>query len=999
VRDVPTLLARRAADQPDRSALVVLDAETTDVRSQLTFRDWDRRSDRVAGALVRRGVRQGDAVGLAFPASDWPGFAVAYLGVQKAGGVAVPLGPHQGENTAGRLLEHCRAVGVIRGGQRQVPTPGWLADADELLDGLPGPVWQRPYPDAPAQILCTSGTTGEPKAVVASHANLTYGLRSRPRPMAHSNLCLHAFAMGTNAAQRMLVGGLTAAPTMMIASSFDPATFAESIQAHRVGSVFVVPTMAVALVKADVGREHDLSSVVLFGSTAAALPPDTATALAGWMPTATIVNTYTSTEASPAELTMVFDAARPTAVGRPDRPDRLRVTDARRRCVPPGTPGDIWLRSDGPPRSYLDTPAPADGWIPMGDVGHLDEYGYLHLLDRADDLIKCGGLPVSTIRVEAALKAHPSVTDAGVVGREHATLGQVPVAAVVLTGRADRESADLWAFLGERLDRHELPASIRVVTSLPRTASGKVVKPALRSLLAATADSPATTPGSATTTVLAGLWSRVLAGVDPHENDDFFGLGGDSLSATHLARLVGERFDVEVPAGLAFAHRTLGEQSDWLDRDARQTGAATAIAPGIAGTSPSGLQEHLLTWMHQTDPPRDVGPICVGLRVNDDLDVELLERCLAELVARHDALRTRYHRGGLPWTASVRADLAAETTFLRAEPATARGLLLGEISRPFDWREGPLVRLVVVSIDKQEHLLALVIHHLAVDGWSFGVLLRELGEIYSARRCGAEPALAPAVPAAVVAAHERAQSEAQRGWWKAYLDGAPAAVAHLPGRRHANRYDAAALDVPLGDGADAAATACRTSAFVVAGAAWLAVLAAHSGAHEVVVLTPVPGRDRPEFDGAVGCLARSLLVRVDLSGDPTVRTVVERFRDGLGNVSGHQPYPFAEFASAVPYPVEIPFSRWSAQTHFPGLVSEPYELPHGLVWHWTLPGPDGGVPKLDLVAGRSDGQLLGRLTYNRNAFDVASARSLGERLRTVLAPRVDLDCRPSTIKP
>ena len=552
--------------------------------------------------------------------------------------------------------------------------------------------------------------------------------------MAHFEYCLHAFAMGSNAAQRMLIGGLAAAPTTLIAPTFDPAAFAAAIEAHRVGSVFVVPAMATALVKAEVWRHHDLSSVVLFGSTAAALPPDTSLSLAECMPMAVMVNTYTSTEASPAELIMTFDPGRPTAVGRPDRPDQLRVTDACGRPAPTGTVGDIWLRSNAPPRSYLDQSVATDGWIPMGDVGRVDQDGYLHVLDRADDLISQGGRLVSTVRIEAALQAHPRVAEAAVVGRPHPVLGQVPVAAIVLIGGGDRVPADLFGFLGARLDRHELPADVRVVTTLSRTATGKVIKSTVRDRLARPSDTPRAGPGGGTVEHLAGLWAQVLDGVNPQGSDDFFGLGGDSLSAARLAQLIAARFDVEVAGDFAFDHRSLAEQA------ARLTVGFSASPPTAAGPASTGvpvefehelssLQEHLLAWMHETNPARDVGPICVAIRVTDDLNVDLLGRCLAELVGRHDALRTRYHRKGPQWTAVVRPELAPEVVFRAADPRAAGRVFQHEIGRPFDWRDGPLVRLVVVRVADREHLLALVIHHLAVDGWSFGILLRELGEL------------------------------------------------------------------------------------------------------------------------------------------------------------------------------------------------------------------------------------------------------------------------------
>ena len=180
---------------------------------RLTFREWDRRSDVVARAVRERGLRPGKPVGLVFDGSGWIDYAVAYCGVQKAGAVAVPLGAHLGLPAVTELLARCGVVGTIYSRTGPVPeSPGWTVGVSEFDTGDDTPVEMSVRPGDAAQILYTSGTTGQPKGVLASHANLTYGLApmARYRLLAHSEYCLHAFALGSNAAQTMLVNALVA---------------------------------------------------------------------------------------------------------------------------------------------------------------------------------------------------------------------------------------------------------------------------------------------------------------------------------------------------------------------------------------------------------------------------------------------------------------------------------------------------------------------------------------------------------------------------------------------------------------------------------------------------------------------------------------------------------------------------------------------------------------------------------------------------------------------
>ncbi|WP_431906795.1 AMP-binding protein [Nonomuraea jabiensis] len=473
---MPDLLTSRAATDPDHTALIVAG------QGSLTLAEWDERSTAAARALP--GPLKGERVALVFGAREWLDYAVSWMAVLKAGGVAVPLPDRLAPPELAYMIEDCGATTVVHGGGNPALPPGPAAVSWKEL--LSGPAVREetatPDPLSLAQILYTSGTTGRPKGVAATHANLTSPpVHPKRRPFAHSRHLVHAFPIGTNAGQVMLLHSLTAAPAVVTLPLFTPARFAALIEEYAAGTVFVVPAMAAELLNARVQDRHDLSSVLLLGSAAAALPPSVAAGLTTAFPNATVANYYTSTEAAPAQTIMIYDPDRPGSLGRAAGGSRLRIANADGTPVAPGETGEVWLRAAAHPRAYYgsgEDSAFQDGWVRMGDLGRLDDEGYLYLVDRESDVIKSGAFKVSTIQVESALHEHPAVADASVFGVPHPVMGTAVAAAVVATGPL--ALSDVRAFLSTRLAGHELPTVLLTLDALPRNAAGKVIKRELR---------------------------------------------------------------------------------------------------------------------------------------------------------------------------------------------------------------------------------------------------------------------------------------------------------------------------------------------------------------------------------------------------------------------------------------------------------------------------------------------------------------------------------------
>ncbi|HEX2041777.1 MAG TPA: non-ribosomal peptide synthetase [Acidimicrobiales bacterium] len=569
---VPDLLHARAAEDPSAVALVV------DGGDRLTYGEWERRSHAAARGLVDHGVRLGDRIALLFDNARWTDYAVAYVAALEAGAVAVPLGPRFAAPELASVLEHCGAAGVVCPPDlTPAAAPAWVASLADLEQaGGPGDAGDGPVEVAVdatdlAEILYTSGTTGRPKGVAVSHENVLFH-DPPPEPEADGatrRAFVHAFPIGTNAGQEALRMPIRRGDrTAVVLPVFEPDRFCALVAEHEVRRLQLVPAMAEMILSSGALDRHDLSSVERVVLSSAPAPPALIERLAAGLPHAEVWNTYALTEAGTARTLMVYDGTRPGSVGRGVGGTELRVVDDDGRDVPAGEIGEVWLRRPGAPvrHYYRDPEATAEGfagdWVRTGDLGHLDEEGYLYLDDRKKDLIITGGLNVSSFEVEGVLAEHPAVAEAAVFGVPHEILGQDVAAAVVLWAPVDER--ELQAFVRERLAEHKTPHRIFFVDRLPRNASGKVPKRELRASLGgaeAAGGRPRDTVGPRTPEegVVLSIWAEVLQRDHLGVDDDFFALGGHSLAAAQIVARVNDALGVDLPPDAVFEAPTVAE--------------------------------------------------------------------------------------------------------------------------------------------------------------------------------------------------------------------------------------------------------------------------------------------------------------------------------------------------------------------------------------------------------------------------------------------------------
>ncbi|MCC5578786.1 non-ribosomal peptide synthetase [Microtetraspora sp. AC03309] len=526
---------------------------------------------------------------------------------------------------------------------------------------------------------------------------------------------------------------------------------------------------------------------------------------------------------------------------------------------------------------------------------------------------------------------------------------------------------------------------------------------------------PTAGPTTARATVrgtLGELWRRVLRVPHVSDDGDFFALGGDSFRAAQLAALIGERLGVPATAALPFERPEFTAQVRWIEDalavsapdEAADEAAADLVAPAGPETAAlSTQQEDFLYWMFESEPVRDIGSCCTAIRITDALDVPLLVRTLNALVLRHEALRTVVGGDG---TARVVDDLPPEVAEAWAgDEAEAERIVWHERMRLDDVIAGPLVRALVVHIGPDEdddHVLVLAVHHFAFDGFSFGVLLRELGLVYSAFRAGHPSPLRPLpITYADYCRYTRTRWPANQPYWDRVLDGAPRDLTPFPGRKDTAMFSRRRYGFPIdaGLGARLAGTARARGAtpFMAVAACWTWLLAEWTGTTDVVVMSPVPGRTLPEHETIIGCLVQSLLMRFDASGGPTYTELVERVRQVAVGAVAHQFHAYQDARRRVPYPSRIHYESFGAP-HFPGLLSEPFPFPRDQVeLEWAAnPGElDLSAPEL-IVEEQRDGSLRCAIVYNHYGYDPATVAELADAFLGFVTAAVE---RPEAVLP
>lgn len=555
---LPDLLRRQANQRPDVPALVSAKCPG------LTYRAWCDRSSALGASLAELGVGSGDRVALIGGNSRYEDLGVAYMAILLAGAVVVPLSSSAPRNEVQHAIAATNPKLILTCDESFSPAPSWHVTSIERFAAQAPTAARLPLlsPDAPAEQISTSGTTGLPRVVEASHANLSRDFDVEPYLDPEPYYVIHALSPGTNVGQVALRSSLTLGYSVVALDAFDVDLYLDLAATLPMRETILLPAMAARLAADAQARGWSSDAVEAVVVTGAATPPETWRRLAEIFPTAQLINSYSTTEAWPARTVAIVDPGKPESVGRPLDNQAVEIRDEAGRRAAPFDLGTVHLLDRAvTPRRYVNgVPSVThNGWVATDDLGYVDDEGFLFIVDRKSDVIATGGHTVSTLEVESVLAQHPDVVEAAVVGLPHPTLGSYVAACVI--GPPTLKLEEVKRLARDQLAPHACPGVIERRGSLPRGRSGKVSKRTLREQLVAHQGRGRAQPYAEEQALIREIWEEVLDRSMPGVDLSFFALGGDSLSALRVVTRIHEELGDAVEPEALLAASTIAEQA------------------------------------------------------------------------------------------------------------------------------------------------------------------------------------------------------------------------------------------------------------------------------------------------------------------------------------------------------------------------------------------------------------------------------------------------------
>ncbi|MDX7546277.1 non-ribosomal peptide synthetase [Serratia marcescens] len=987
----------------------------------LSYAQLNARANRLAHALIARGVGPDSRVAVC--AERGLNMVTALFGILKAGGAYVPLDPaYPGERLqyilqdADPVLLLADAAGRAALGEPATPQLALEAALPETLSA------ENPAPRAQAShlayVIYTSGSTGKPKGAMNEHRGVVNRLvwMQEAYGLTAADTVLQKTPFGFDVSVWEFFWPLMVGARLVMAKPEghkDPDYLSRAIEQYGVTTLHFVPSMLQSFL-ADGQAATRCGQVVRVMCSGEALPAALVAEFYRRLPQAELHNLYGPTEAA-VDVTAWHcsrEAERVSVpIGRPIANTRIYLLDERGQPVPLGAVGELYIGGVQVARGYLNRPeltaerflsdpfAPGGRMYRTGDVARYLANGDIEYLGRNDQQVKIRGFRIECGEIEAALATHPAVreavVDARAVGDDKRLVAWVVPAADVAE---ETLAGALRQHVSAALPDYMVPSAWVVVAALPLSPNGKLDRRALPEPQGAQSQAAYEAPQGEHETLLAAIWRELLNVERVGRHDNFFELGGHSLLAVRLTNRL-QQMEWQLPLQVLFANPTLLALAQQLRRTDEALPPIEAMPRGAA--LPLSFAQQRLWFLTQLEGLSETYHIPLALSLRGELDLPAWRQSLDALYARHEALRSRFVTvEGQPQAHILPADALPLTVHdLRGRQdaqSQARQLAQRLTEAPFDLTQGPLVRAALIRLADEEHLFLLTCHHIISDGWSTGILLRELGALYGALRRGDADPLPPLpLQYADYAAWQRRyltpeRLAAQAQYWRETLSDAPALLTLPTDRPRPTVQSFSGGEVPIAIDAELTQALRQFSRqhggtlFMTVLAAWSLVLARMAGQQELVIGTPEANRGRLETESLVGFFVSTLALRIDLRDDPDLPTLIARIRHAVLAARENRDLPFEQVVELVNPPRHLGYTplfqvmlAWQdgsvRDISLPGLQAESAELGYQIAKY-----------DLTLDLAERDEQISGTLNFATALFDRATAERYGVYLVQVL---------------
>src|ERR1051326_7745414 len=1026
------LFAQQAARTPQAVALRYED-------QSLSYGELNERANQLAHYLLSLELGAEARVGLLLQRS--PELVIAILGVLKAGMTYLPLDAAYPAERLQFMIEDGAVVVLLSEDELLGAVPDVAApvlNVAELWSVLSGYSTSDPQlrvdPEQLAYVIYTSGSTGTPKGVAIPHRGVVRLVRENNfAEMNAEHTFLQLAPICFDASTFEIWGPLLNGGQLAIMSPRRPTLeeLGQALKKYEVTTLWLTAGLFQALVEEHVEYLQPVRQLLAGGDV---LSVEHVQKALRALPECRVINGYGPTETTTFAccygMTSAEQISGTVPIGGPIANTEVYVLDEECKPVAVGVAGELYIGGDGLARGYQGSAElTAERFVPhgyskrggerlyrTGDLVRWRADGGLEFQGRVDGQVKVRGYRIELGEVETVLQQHEGVSEAVVLVQQNEEGHKQLVAYVVRDEESALSVGELRDFVKARLPEYMVPGVYMWLEALPLTENGKVDRRALPEPDGSRPEleKQYVAPRTAVEEVLAAIWSEVLGVEKVGIEDNFFELGGHSLLATQVVSRVREAFRVELPLSEMFERATVRELAVAIEAgmrgDSEFVDEPIRVAPRSEAL-PLSFAQQRLWFLDQLEPGTATYNIPIGIRLSGQMNVGALEQSLSEVVRRHETLRTRF----------VSVDGAAQQVISAAEPVKLLVTELGglaaaeqeketirlaneEAAQPFDLEHGPLWRGQLIRLNGAEHVLLFTMHHIISDGWSMGVLVREVSALYEAYMNGADSSLAELpIQYADFAVWQReylqgAVLERQLQYWREQLAGAPP-VLQLPAdhpRPAIQTYRGAQAHVQFSPEVSAELKQLSqregVTLFMTLLAVWHVLLWRYTGQNDVVVGTPIANRQRNEIEGLIGFFVNTLVLRTQLEGQETGRELLQRVRDICLEGYAHQDVPFEMLVEELR--PERDMSHSPLFQVMLVLQNAPVD-----VMHW--PGIEvSGIAvehrtarfELNIGLGESEQGIVGTVEYNTDLFEAETIERLVshyERLATALVADIE----------